>query len=61
MSVCAFNSLPKGKYSNLFIVTAFSTKSFQAKRLSLPVNNSYLLAFPDGKAEIFTVCLYISY
>ena len=36
MSVCAFNSLPKGEYLNLFIVAAFSSKSFSGKT-SLPV------------------------
>ena len=37
MSVCAFNSLPSGEYSHLFIVAAFSSKSFPNKT-SLPVN-----------------------
>ena len=54
MSVCAFNSLPNGKYSNLFIVAAFSNTSFLGKT-SLPVKNSYLLTFPDDK-EVF-ICL----
>ena len=49
MSVCAFNSLPKGKYSIVFIVAAFSSKSVSGKT-SLPVKNSYLLTFPDDKA-----------
>ena len=53
---CAFNSLPKGKYSNLLIVAAFSSKSFSNKT-SLPVQKSYLLTFPDDKKEILTVCL----
>ena len=48
MSVCYFNSLPNGKYSNLFIVAAFSGKSFSGKTSS-PVKNSYLLTFPDDK------------
>ena len=51
MSVCAFNSLPDGEHSYLFIVAAFSNKYFPVKRF-LPVNNSYLLAFPDDKAKI---------
>ena len=55
MSVSAFNSLLRGKYSNLFIVAAFSNNSFSDKT-SLPVQNSYSLTFPDDKAEILTVC-----
>ena len=46
MSASAFNSLPKGKYSNHLIIAAFSNKSFSGKT-SLPVKNSYLLASPD--------------
>ena len=46
----------KGKYSNLFIVAATSSKSFSGKT-SLAVKNSYLLAFPDDKTEILAVCL----
>ena len=49
MSVCAFNSLANGEYSNLFIVAA------------LQVKNSYLVTFPDDKAEILAVCLSKSY
>ena len=60
MSVCAFNYLPKGKHSNLFIVAAFSSNSFSGKT-SLPVKDSYLLTFPDDKAEILAVCLSKSY
>ena len=56
MSNCFFNSLPNGKYSNLFIVAAFSNKSCSGKT-SFPVKNSYLLTFPDDKAEILAVCL----
>ena len=56
MSVCDFNSLHNGEYSNLFIVAAFSSKSFSGKT-SLPVKNSCLLAFPYDKAEILAVCL----
>ena len=56
MSVCAFNSLPKGKYSNLIIVAAFSNKSFSGKTY-FSVKYSYLLTFPDNKTEILAVCL----
>ena len=56
MSVCAFNSLPKGQYSNIFIVAALSSKSFSGK-IYLPVKNSYLLTFTDNTAEILAVCL----
>ena len=56
MSVCAFNSLPKEEYSNHFIAAAFSSKSFSGKT-SLVVKNSYLLTFPNDKAEILAVCL----
>ena len=56
MSVCAFKYLPLGEYSNLFIVAAFSRKSFSGKT-SLLVKNSYLLTFLDDKAEILEVCL----
>ena len=59
MSVCAFDSLPKVEYSNLFIVAACSSKSFSSKK-SLPVRNSYLI-FPDDQAEILAVCLSKSY
>ena len=54
MSVCAVNSLPKGEYSNLFIVASLSSKSFSGK-IYLPVKNSYLLTFPNNKAEILAV------
>ena len=56
MSVRFFNSLPNEEYSNLFIVVAFSSKSFSGKT-SLSVKNSYLLIFPDDKAEILVVYL----
>ena len=56
MSICAFNSLPKGQYSNFFIVPTFSNKSFSG-RTSLPVKSWYLLSFPDYKPEILAVCL----
>ena len=52
MSVCVFHSLSKDKYSNLFIVAAFSNVYFSGK-ISLPVKNSYLLTFSDDKAETF--------
>ena len=55
MSVCAFNSLPNSEYSNLFVVAALSSMSFTGKT-SLPVKNSYLLTFPNDKAEILAVC-----
>ena len=60
MSVCVFYSFPKGEYSDLFNVAAFSSKSFPVKT-SLPVKNSYLLTFPDDKAEIVVVGLSKSY
>ena len=60
MPICAFNFLSKGEYSNLFIAAAFSSKSFSGK-ISLPVKNSYLLTFPDDKAEILAVSLSNSY
>ena len=56
MPVCAFNSLPKGKYSNLLIIATFSSLSFSGKAF-LPVKNLYLLTFPDDKAEILAVGL----
>ena len=55
MSVCAFNSLLNDEHSNLLVVAAFSSKPFSGKR-SLPVKYSYLLTFPDDKAEILAVC-----
>ena len=60
MSVHALNSLPKDKYSNLFIVAAFSSKSFYGKT-SFSVRNSYLLTFPYDKAEVLAVCLFKLY
>ena len=56
MSVCFFNSLPNGEYSNLFIEAVFSNSPFSGKTSSL-VKNSCLPTFPDDKAEIFAVCL----
>ena len=56
MSVCPFNSLPKGEYSNLYITAAFSSKCFLGKA-SLAVKTSSLLTFPDDKAEILAICL----
>ena len=60
MSVCFFNSLPNGEYSNLLIVAAFPNKSFTDKT-SLLVKNSYLRIFPDDIAKILAVCLSKSY
>ena len=60
MLFCAFNSLPKGKYSNLFIETAFSSKAFPGKTY-LSVKSSYLLTFPNDKAEMLANCLSKSY
>ena len=54
--VCFFNSFPNGVYSNLLIEVAFSSKSFSGK-LSFPVKNSFLLRFPDDKADLLAVCL----
>ena len=51
MSVSFFNPLPKGEYSKLLIVVAFSNTSFSGKT-SLLVKNAYLLTFSDTKAEI---------
>ena len=56
MSVCIFNSLPNGQYSNLFNAAAFFSNSFSGKT-SLPVKNSYLLTFPDNKTEILAFSL----
>ena len=56
MSVCIFNSLPNGVYSNLFIVAAFPKKTCSGET-SLLGKNSYLLTYPDDKAEILAVCL----
>ena len=50
MPVSFFNSLPNGKYSNLLIVAAFSSKSFSGKTTS-PVKNSDVLVFPYDKAK----------
>ena len=43
-------AFPKGEYSNLLIDTSFSNKSFSDK-VSLLNRNSYLLTFPDDKAD----------
>ena len=56
MSICYFNSLPNGEYSNLFIVAAFYNSPFSFKTPSL-VKNSYLPTFPDDKADILAVGL----
>ena len=60
MSVCDFNALPNGEYSNLFNATAFPSKCFSGKT-PLPVKNSYLLNFLDDKVEILAICLSKSY
>ena len=60
MSICAFNSLPNSKYSNLFIAVAFSNKSFSGK-IYFPVKNLYLVTCSDDKAEILAGCLSKSY
>ena len=56
MSVCAFNSLPKGEYLNLLIVAAFSNKSFSGKTFLL-VESSYLPTFTDDKTEVLATYL----
>ena len=56
MLVCAFNSLLSRDCANPFIVAAFSNSSFSSTT-SLLVKNSFLLTFPDDKAEILAVCL----
>ena len=56
MSVCVFNYLSYSEYSDLFIVAAFSSKSFSDKT-SLLLTNSYLLTFRDDQAEILTISL----
>ena len=48
-----FISLPKGKYSNIFIVAVCS--KYYSSKTSLSVKNSYLLTFPDDKAEILAI------
>ena len=60
MSVFAFNSLSKGEYPNLFIVSNFSSKSFSGKTY-LAVKKLYLLRVSDDDAEILAVCLSKSY
>ena len=57
ISVCAFNSLPKGEYSKLFSVVVFYVKSFSGK-ISLPAINFYLLlTFRYDKADILALSL----
>ena len=56
MSVCLFNSLPSGEYSNYLVVAAFSNKPFSSKTSS-PVKYSYLPTFPEDKARISPVYL----
>ena len=56
MSVCVFNSLLNGKYSNLSNAAALPSKSFSGKKSS-PIKNLYLLMFPDDKSKILAICL----
>ena len=51
-----FYSLHNGEHSNRLVAAAFSNKSFSGKK-SVLVKNSYLLTFPDDKAEILVVVL----
>ena len=44
--IAFLNSLPNGKFSNLFIVAAFSNSPCSDKTYS-PVKNSYLPTLPD--------------
>ena len=55
-----FNFLSYGKYSNLLIVAAFSNISFFGK-LSSPVKNLYLPTFPDDKAILIKLLVYLNY
>ena len=48
MSVSVFNYLPNDKYSNIFMVPAFSSKYFSVK-IFLTARNLNLLTFPDDK------------
>ena len=48
--------VPKSKCLNLFIVAACSSNPFSGKKF-LSVKSSYLLTFPDDKAEILAICL----
>ena len=57
MSVCYFNSLPNGEYSDLLITAAFFSNECFSGKTSFRVKNSYLLTFPDDKGEIFAFCL----
>ena len=56
MSVSFLNSIINGEYSNLFIVAAFSKKSFSSK-ISSPFKKSYLPTRPDDKVEVLAVYL----
>ena len=56
MSVCFFNSLPNGKYSNIWILETFLNRSFSSNA-SLQVTTLYLTIFTEDKAEILPVCL----
>ena len=50
MSVCFWNLLANGKYSNFLIVAGFSNSLFSGKSY-LRVKNSYLPTCLDEKAE----------
>ena len=56
MLVCTSKVFPNGEYSKLFNAASFSNNSFLDK-ISFQVKNSYLLTFPDDKAEILAACL----
>ena len=50
LSVCFFNSLPKGKFSAPLITATFSYSPFSGKPSS-PVTNSYLQTLSDDNAK----------
>ena len=52
----AANSLSNEEYFNLLIVALFSNSPLSGKNSSL-AKNSYLLTFPDDRADTFAVCL----
>ena len=55
-----FNLLSYGEYSNRLIVAAFSNISFSGK-LPSPVKNLYLPTFPDDKAILIKLLVYLNY
>ena len=55
-----FDSTPNGEYSNLLIAAYFSNKSFSGK-IPLPFKTSCFSIFPDDKAEILAVCLFVCF